>query len=259
MSAGDMAPSSYSELTVPSLPPEVDCVNISWHETRVAYHHGNLRPALVEAATALLEERGALGVTLRGAARRAGVSQTAPYRHFPDKEALLAAVAEGGFRRLGEAMTRAARPHRANPARALEAMAIAVVRFAAHHGAHYRLMCGPAVRGRNHPGLREAALAAWRLLTVTVTECQRAGWIRPGDPAALAFVLWSLVHGLSTLLVDEQIPPIVRQTWLPAELAQKATQVLLEGLAGKRSARPGRAVAPTLSPRSPRRRRARRP
>jgi len=225
----------------------------------VAYHHGNLRAALVEAATALLEDGGPLGVTLRGAARRVGVSQTAPYRHFPDKGALLAAVAEQGFRRLGAAMARAARPHGADPVGALEAMAIALVHFADRHGAHYRLMSGPAVRGRDHPALREAALAAWGLLTTTVTACQRAGRIRAGDPAAFAFVLWSLVHGLSTLLVDEQIPPIVRQTWLPAELAKKATQVLLEGLAGKRSARPGRAVAPTLSPRSPRRRRARRP
>jgi AcrR family transcriptional regulator len=225
----------------------------------VAYHHGKLRPALVQAATALLEERGPLGVTLRGAARRAGVSQTAPYRHFPDKGALLAAVAEGGFRRLGEAMTRAARAHPADPARALEAMAIALVRFAARHPAHYRLMSGPAVRGRDHPGLRQAALAAWGLLTATLTECQRAGRIRPGDPAALAFVLWSLVHGLSTLLVDEQLPPPVRQAWGPAELAQKATQVLLEGLAARAAPREGRDAPPTLSPRSPRRRRARRP
>src|SRR5436190_23943930 len=122
---------------------------------KAPYHHGDLRRALIREALALVAEKGVAGLTLRETARRAGVSQTAPYRHFPDKEALLAAVAEGGFRRLGEAMTRAARPHRANPARALEAMAIAVVRFAAHHGAHYRLMCGPAVRGRNHPGLRE--------------------------------------------------------------------------------------------------------
>ena len=221
----------------------------------MAYHHGNLRPALVEAATALLEERGPLGVTLRGAARRAGVSQTAPYRHFPDKGALLAAVAEGGFRRLGTAMTRAARAHPADPLRALEAMAIALVRFAARHGAHYRLMCGPAVRGRDHPGLRRAAVAAWELLTTTVTDCQRAGQIRPGDAAALAFVLWSLVHGLSTLLVDEQLPPVVRQAWGPAELAKHATEVLLEGVAA-------RAVPRTASaPLTPRRRRppARRP
>jgi len=221
----------------------------------VAYHHGNLRPALVEAATALLEERGPLGVTLRGAARRAGVSQTAPYRHFPDKGALLAAVAEGGFRRLGTAMTRAARAHPADPLRALEAMAIALVRFAARHGAHYRLMCGPAVRGRDHPGLRRAAVAAWELLTTTVTDCQRAGQIRPGDAAALAFVLWSLVHGLSTLLVDEQLPAAVRQAWGPTELARHATEVLLEGVAAR--AAPGTAPAP-LRLRRRRRRPARR-
>src|SRR5437867_11394050 len=109
-----------SVLTASSLPPEVDCVNISWHEARVAYHHGNLREALVEAATALLDAEGPLGVTLRGAARRAGVSQTAPYRHFRDKGALLASVAEKGFRDLDRTMKEAARAHPADPLRALE-------------------------------------------------------------------------------------------------------------------------------------------
>ena len=111
---------------------------------RTAYHHGDLRAALVRAATALLDTEGPLGVTLRGAARGAGVSQAAPYRHFSDKSALLAAVAEDGFRRLRHAIARAARTHARDPVAALRAMAIAVVRFAAAHPSHYRLMSGPA-------------------------------------------------------------------------------------------------------------------
>src|SRR5215831_17500008 len=88
------------------------------------YHHGDLRRALVEAATALLDEHGPLGVTLRGAARAAGVSQAAPYRHFAGKDALLAAVAEASFHDLrdacGEAVRRSAR---AGGVRRLEAVA----------------------------------------------------------------------------------------------------------------------------------------
>src|SRR5262245_15925640 len=97
---------------------------------RRGYHHGNLRPALVAAATELLEREGPLGVTLRGAARRAAVSQAAPYRHFADKGALLAAVAEEGFRTLASTMTAAARRAH-DPLAALDAMAVAMVRFAA--------------------------------------------------------------------------------------------------------------------------------
>jgi AcrR family transcriptional regulator len=201
---------------------------------RSAYHHGNLRAALVTAATGLLAD-GPLGVTLRGAARRAGVSQAAPYRHFSDKSALLAAVAEDGFHRLRRAIVRAARPHRRNPVAALRAMAMAVVRFAAAHPSHYRLMCGPAVRGRDHPALRDAAVAAWQLLSQAIADCQRAGRIRAGDPVELAFALWCTVHGLAVLAVDEQIPADVLRTVPLDELAEHATRCLLEGLAPRPS------------------------
>jgi len=185
----------------------------------------------VATATALLEAEGPLGVTLRGAARRAGVSQAAPYRHFPDKSALLAAVAEEGFRALGRAIVRAARPHRRDPVGALQAMAIAVVRFAAAHPSHYRLMSGPAVRGRDHPPLRDAAVAAWHLLTAAIRDCQRAGRIRSGDPAELSFALWCVVHGLAVLAVDDQIPGDVLHAVPLEQLAEHATRCLLEGLA----------------------------
>jgi len=197
---------------------------------RASYHHGNLREALIGAAAALLEAEGPLGVTLRGAARRAGVSQAAPYRHFRDKGALLAAVAENGFRDLHQAMKRTAKAHRSDPLRALQAMAVAVVRFAAAHPSHYRLMSGPAVRGRDHPTLREAATAAWQTLGEGVAACQRARRIRPGDPMPLAFTVWCLAHGLSVLLVDEQIPPSVLAQYPVERLAEYVTRMLSEGL-----------------------------
>ena len=200
-------------------------------DRRRAYHHGNLRAALVAAATALLEADGPLGVTLRGAARRAGVSQAAPYRHFRDKSTLLAAVAEEGFRSLGRALGRAARPHRGDPIGVLQAMAVEVVRFAAAHPSHYRLMSGPAVRGRDHPRLREAAFAAWHLLAGAIGDCQRARKIRPGDPAELGFALWCAVHGLAVLAVDEQIPAVVLQAVSLERLAEHVTRCLLEGVA----------------------------
>ena len=197
---------------------------------REGYHHGNLRAALVAAATALLEDGGPLGVSLRGAARRAGVSQAAPYRHFRDKEALLAAVAEEGFRRVAAATARAIAPHEDDPIRALRAVASAYLRQATDEPAHYRLMYAPTVRGREHPALRQAAESVWENFTTLIRRAQRARRLRAGEPDRLAFVLWSLLHGLAMLLVDRQLP--ARVTSIPVELvADYATQTLLEGLA----------------------------
>src|SRR4029450_13128283 len=97
------------------------------------YHHGNLPQALRDAALALITEAGADALTLRGAAKRAGVSQAAPYRHFRNKEALLAAVAEDVFRAMAEAMGRRAAPHRADSAGRLRALGRAYVEFATRH------------------------------------------------------------------------------------------------------------------------------
>src|SRR5262245_57949686 len=117
------------------------------------YHHGNLKAELLAAASALLDEGGAGAVSLRAAARRAGVSATAPYRHFADKEVLLAAVAAEGFRAFGAALTAAA----SNPT-PLAAMGLAYVRFALAHRGLFRLMFGPGIPDRDrHPELAAAA------------------------------------------------------------------------------------------------------
>lgn len=195
-----------------------------------AYHHGNLRQALIEAAGGLLEAAGPLGVTLRGTARSTGVSQTAPYRHFADKDALLAAVAEAGFRALAEATSRAERAEGSGPSSKLQAIGVAYVRFAVDHPARYRLMFGPVVQGRSHPELRAAAQAAWSVLNSAVVSCQRLGQVRMGEPRALTLVLWSQLHGLAALILDEQLPPELRSQVSVEDLAAHATRVLLEGL-----------------------------
>ena len=200
---------------------------------RKTYHHGNLRRALVEAAGGLLESRGPLGVTLRGAARAAGVSQAAPYRHFRDKQAMLAAVAEAGFRQIGEAVRRAVNP-RADPIRRLEQLGVAYVRFAIAHPSLYRLMFSPAVSGREHPALRQAAVEGATGFAGVVLGAQRAGALRPGDPEPIAFVLLALLHGVSNLLVEKQIPEAVRVRVSPERLAAVAVRTLLAGIARAR-------------------------
>jgi AcrR family transcriptional regulator len=173
---------------------------------RRRYHHGDLRRALLDSALALVEREGAEALTLRAAARRAGVSQAAPYRHFRDKDALLAAVAEEGFRAMTETMRRAAAPHEGDPLGRLRARGIAYVEFATGHPAHFKVMFGRGAADRSrYPSLLEAAREAFELLVAAIDDCQRAGLVRAGDPGQLALCAWSATHGLSALAVDGQL------------------------------------------------------
>ncbi len=159
------------------------------------------RAALLHAASQLLEREGMSAVTLRAVGGLAGVSRTAPYRHFADKEALLSAVAAQDLHRLRAAMTGAA--DRAEGPRArLEAMTAAYVQFALAQPAHYRLMFGSALPKREHVEVQEAGKAALEVLVAAVAEAQQAGELPAGDPAALAALLWSAGHGAVDLAIN---------------------------------------------------------
>lgn len=163
-----------------------------------AYHHGELRTALVGAALRLLADDGADAVSLRAVARRAGVSAMAPYRHYPDKEALLAAVAAQGFDGLRDVLRAA---DEAAPAgQALVAQAVAYVRYALENPALFRLMFGPK-RLCTHPELIAAGEAAYAVLAARVAAEAPAD----ADRDSRALGCWSLVHGLASLFLDGRI------------------------------------------------------
>ena len=165
------------------------------------YHHGDLRAALLSTAAEILVEQGVTKLSLRGAARRAGVSQTAPYRHFRDKTALLAALAAGGFHELAEAMRRHASAAEERPQRLL-ATGQAYVSFALEKSALFRLMFGPEVPDKaSYPELKAAASEAFTVLTQEVSREQ----MPETEAFDRAVAAWSLVHGLATLLIDGQI------------------------------------------------------
>src|SRR5437879_10565885 len=148
------------------------------------YHHRDLRTALLREAGKRLEKQGIAALSLREAARRAGVSHNAPYRHFPDREALLAALAAEGFAMLGERL-------RGQPGRE---MGEAYVRFALQQPQRFRLMFGGLVPMTKYPELRNAAQGAYQALIEAVKELPR--------PELAAAAAWSLVHGLSHRLVE---------------------------------------------------------
>ncbi len=169
------------------------------------YHHGNLRQALVKASLQIIAEEGIEALTLRSVGRRTGVSHAAPYRHFADKEALLAAVAQEGLEELRQAMYDAQQSIPGNPAEQLRAVGLAYVRFATGQPARFKVMFGPYISDRSkHAGLEEASVACIDVLITGLQACHNDGIIRPGEPLEDALLAWSMVHGLSSLLIDRQ-------------------------------------------------------
>jgi AcrR family transcriptional regulator len=168
------------------------------------YHHGDLRRALVDAALELVKEQGPSGITLREAARRAGVTHAAPYRHFADKEALLAAVAEEGFLRLRETIAESVKD--VEPAMRLESIGVAYVRFARQNPSQFRVMFGSQVGDkRRYESLTQADQAVFDLLSESIRSAQDPNAIAPTDPARMGMIAWSMLHGVAALVVDGQM------------------------------------------------------
>ena len=167
------------------------------------YHHGNLPRALLDAALRIVETDGAQALTLRAAARAAGVSQAAPYRHFANKDAILAAVAEDGFRSLMTAMRDGVAASQ-DPLGRLRGVGIGYITFATSHPSHFCVMFGREMADRSaSPTLRRLAEDTLTIVVDAIAECQREGLVRADEPAAeLALIAWASVHGLSALLVE---------------------------------------------------------
>jgi AcrR family transcriptional regulator len=173
---------------------------MSWTGQKRGYHHGNLREALVEAAMALIAESGPAGFTIAEAARRAGVSPAAPYRHFRDAEGLLAEVALRGFDALSLSLARAWREGKPEPIQAFENIGRAYLAFARNEPAFYAAMFEARINAESHPGLltaSERAFAVLRGAAETVTSAAP----KPGRPPALMVALhvWAMAHGIASL------------------------------------------------------------
>jgi AcrR family transcriptional regulator len=171
------------------------------------YHHGDLRDTLVEAGLALLEAEGIEALSLRELARRVGVSHAAPSHHFPDKRALLAALAAHGFATLAEQMDRATSRAGDDPVRRLTAAGVAYVRFALAHPRLFRLMFGSDFDERDHfPDLAAAGDVAFAvLLDAAEAALQSRGDHDPDHLVLTVAACWSSVHGLATLAMDGRL------------------------------------------------------
>ncbi|MGE7391494.1 TetR/AcrR family transcriptional regulator [Streptomyces sp. NPDC004126] len=197
--------------------------------TEGPYHHGNLRTALLERAETVLTESGVEGLSLRALARDLGVSHAAPSRHFRDRQALLDALAVSGFTRLNARLHAAAEAPGPVPDR-LAALGRAYVDFAVTHAPLLNLMFSAKRADDSSAELRELGHRSLDTTAGLIAQAQAEGFVREGDPARLAQVAFSTVHGLATLALGS----LLDGTPLP-EATDLALDVLLTGLA-----RPGR-------------------
>jgi AcrR family transcriptional regulator len=160
----------------------------------------DLRAQVLEASVALIAEQGLGGLSMREVARRAGVSHQAPYHHFADKAAIVAALVERGFERFANRLETAANVGTA--AHRLERVGNAYVAFALDEPVYFRLMFRPELTDlERFPAAGAAGARAFAVLQRLVDE-EAGGRMRPTTKEAMVSMHWALVHGLATLLLD---------------------------------------------------------
>jgi len=192
-----------------------------------AYHHGNLRTALLDEAAAMIAEGGAASVTMRALGQRVGVSRAAAYRHFHGKTELLVAVAGAGFERLGDRLRLVDAGTSGSGVERLRRLGEEYVRFALENPAHYRLMYGRESLTRHElPELREAANTLYEQFVDLIRIYQQSGAIKRQDPRMQAYVAWSAMHGLASLLIGGQI----QATDDVDALIEQTARTVLEGV-----------------------------
>jgi AcrR family transcriptional regulator len=170
------------------------------------YHHGNLRAALLAQAEQTLRQHGLDGLSLRELARQIGVSHGAPRRHFADRQAMLDALAESGFARLGTQLRTAAESAGDDYEARLRAAGLAYVRFAIGDAALLELMF--AGKEREQAGaLREAADRAFSVILELIEEGQANGALEPGEPERIGLLLFATMQGVAALVTVGIVAP----------------------------------------------------
>jgi AcrR family transcriptional regulator len=194
------------------------------------YHHGDLEQKILEEALSWIERENIASLSLRGIARNLGVSHNAPYRHFPDKESLLIAIAVKGFEGLHQTLQQASYNHLNDPHQRLQAIGVAYIEYAVQHQAYYRVMFGDRQKSetKSCPTLQKVANKTFAVLEDTIKRGQTREVFIEGETEQLARVCWSLVHGVSMLAIDRQL--MISDSQSVLELARIATKTVSQGL-----------------------------
>ena len=193
------------------------------------YHHGDLRNTLILAAAELIQESGSIDFAMIDAARRAGVSSAAPYRHFRDKEALLEAVAELALLGLTESSRSAVAGEESGSLQTIVALGKSYIRYMIDHAAFHDLMFGDMGMRAMEPDAVDLKGTGFYVLVDAVQDyCEREN-VSGEDPVMLATKLWAMVHGLSTLTMNHAIERFVPGADV-YNLLETSTETFLTGL-----------------------------
>ena len=195
------------------------------------YHHGNLKRALIDAGEQLLIEHGAAGLSLRETAKLVGVSHTAPYRHFKDKDALLTAITESGFDSLAETLQNVTEEHNRDPKQQLIGATVAYVKLAITHIEMHQLMFG---RMLDEDEMSEEMLEKKQLVFKTLLQIIKNGQkkkvFKKEEPQTLATAVWSMMHGYTMLISTGQLKETATTLMQIESLAREVVTYLLDGL-----------------------------
>lgn len=195
------------------------------------YHHGDLRNTLLTSGAQLLAEEGIQALSLRSLAKRAGVSHNAPYQHFADKETFLAALAEQGFHLLGAAMDAGLQAvGEADTLACLIAIGQAYVQFALDYPSHLHIMFSSFPHER-YPTLKQTSLEVLAKLIAVLEAGQAQQRLVPDDVYQQALLVWTMLHGLSTLSAAQKLPDPLISAQSPVALAEEAMKRLYQGIA----------------------------
>jgi AcrR family transcriptional regulator len=213
------------------------------------YHHGDLRNAMIVAAAEIIEESGSLGFSMADAARRAGVSTAAPYRHFRDKEALLDAVGQLGFLGLSESARRVRDGERKGSIEAIIAIGRNYIRYVTEKSAFYDLMWGDIGARAFDAEAFDRKAAGFYVLVETVRDYFDAQDLPDVDTLDLSIKLWAMVHGFSAIAMSGKLPHFHPHADVPAMMESATRSFLLGTIAEHRGAR---TASELPAPRAPR-------
>ena len=195
------------------------------------YHHGDLHQEILCAACALIEESNIASLSLREIAKKVGVSHTAPYRHFKDKESLLAGIAGVGFQELAKQLAMVVEIHRDDPATQLKEAGLGYVKQAIGRPQCTQLMfSGILPCDDTYPKLKASGDAAFNGLKMIIEEGQAKGVFKDGDIEILALSAWASIHGLALLLIGGNLPDILSIAVDVRQVTDAVTTTMLEGL-----------------------------
>jgi AcrR family transcriptional regulator len=199
---------------------------------RGSYHHGNLREALIEAALDMIAARGPNGFTLAEVARAVGVSGAAPYRHFRDRNALIAEIARQGFERFANELRIAWNEGHPDPRAAIETCARAYLGFARREPAAYAAMFEPGFPLEDEPTLLAASERAFAVLRAAAEATTRAMPAQGRPPALMvALHIWSMAHGVASLFIEGPSGARRKLPMSPEDLLEAGLLIYLQSLA----------------------------